>query len=56
MRVGVLGATGAVGSTILEVLAERDFPAAEAAFPDLVDRIEFVEVGVELQHANGVMQ
>jgi aspartate-semialdehyde dehydrogenase len=28
-RVGVLGATGAVGSTILAVLAERDFPAAE---------------------------
>jgi aspartate-semialdehyde dehydrogenase len=28
-RVGVLGATGAVGSTILEVLAERDFPTAE---------------------------
>jgi aspartate-semialdehyde dehydrogenase len=28
-RVGVLGATGAVGSTILEVLAEREFPAAE---------------------------
>jgi aspartate-semialdehyde dehydrogenase len=28
-RVGVLGATGAVGSTILEVLAERDFPVAE---------------------------
>ena len=28
-RVGVLGATGAVGSTILEVLAERSFPAAE---------------------------
>jgi aspartate-semialdehyde dehydrogenase len=28
-RVGVVGATGAVGSTILEVLAERDFPAAE---------------------------
>ena len=28
-RVGVLGATGAVGSTILEVLAERDFPADE---------------------------
>jgi aspartate-semialdehyde dehydrogenase len=27
-RVGVLGATGAVGSTILEVLAERSFPAA----------------------------
>jgi len=29
VRVGVLGATGAVGSTILEVLAERDFPASE---------------------------
>jgi aspartate-semialdehyde dehydrogenase len=28
-RVGVVGATGAVGSTILEVLAEREFPAAE---------------------------
>jgi aspartate-semialdehyde dehydrogenase len=28
-RVGVVGATGAVGSTILEVLAERRFPAAE---------------------------
>lgn len=28
-KVGVLGATGAVGSTILEILAERDFPAAE---------------------------
>ena len=28
-RVGVLGATGAVGATILEVLAERNFPAAE---------------------------
>ena len=28
-RVGVLGATGAVGSTILEILAERDFPVGE---------------------------
>jgi aspartate-semialdehyde dehydrogenase len=28
-RVGVLGATGAVGSTILEVLAERSFPASD---------------------------
>jgi aspartate-semialdehyde dehydrogenase len=28
-RVGVVGATGAVGSTILQVLAERGFPAAE---------------------------
>jgi aspartate-semialdehyde dehydrogenase len=29
MRIGVVGATGAVGTTILEVLAERDFPASE---------------------------
>ena len=28
-RVGVVGATGAVGSTILEVLAERGFPVSE---------------------------
>ncbi len=28
-RVGVLGATGAVGSTILKILVERDFPASE---------------------------
>jgi aspartate-semialdehyde dehydrogenase len=28
-RVGVVGATGAVGGTILEVLAERGFPTAE---------------------------
>jgi aspartate-semialdehyde dehydrogenase len=28
-RVGVVGATGAVGTTILEVLAERQFPASE---------------------------
>ena len=28
-RVGVVGATGAVGTTILEVLAERGFPATE---------------------------
>jgi len=28
-RVGVLGATGAVGSTVLEVLAERSFPLAD---------------------------
>jgi aspartate-semialdehyde dehydrogenase len=28
-RVGVVGATGAVGSTILDVLAQRGFPVAE---------------------------
>ncbi len=29
LRVGVVGATGAVGQTLLEVLAERSFPAGE---------------------------
>ena len=29
LRIGVVGATGAVGSTILEVLAERGFPVSE---------------------------
>jgi aspartate-semialdehyde dehydrogenase len=29
LRVGVLGATGLVGTTILELLAQRDFPASE---------------------------
>jgi len=29
MRVAVVGATGAVGSTMLNVLRERDFPASE---------------------------
>lgn len=29
MRIGVLGATGAVGSTVLEVLSERRFPVTE---------------------------
>ena len=28
-RVGIVGATGAVGSTLLEVVAERGFPASE---------------------------
>src|SRR5919201_344095 len=28
-RVGIVGATGAVGSTLLEVVAERSFPVAE---------------------------
>ena len=31
-RVGVAGATGAVGSTILKVLAERRFPASGSWF------------------------
>ena len=29
LRVGIVGATGAVGQTLLEVLAERSFPAYE---------------------------
>ena len=29
MRVAVVGATGAVGSTMLDVLRERSFPADE---------------------------
>ena len=29
LRVGVLGATGAVGSTVLQVLSERSFPVSE---------------------------
>ena len=29
LRVGILGATGAVGQELLELLAERDFPVAE---------------------------
>ena len=28
-RVGVVGATGAVGSTMLAILREREFPASE---------------------------
>jgi aspartate-semialdehyde dehydrogenase len=44
-RIGVLGATGAVGSTILDVLAERRFPAQEVvafASPRSVGReVEF---------------
>jgi aspartate-semialdehyde dehydrogenase len=43
-RVGVLGATGAVGSTILEVLAERDFPAAEVV-PFASERSAGREIG-----------
>lgn len=29
LRVGILGATGAVGTEILAILAERSFPVAE---------------------------
>ena len=57
-RVGVLGATGAVGSTILQVLAERDFPVSELVplasgrsagkrVPFGSDEVEVVEVSDE---------
>jgi aspartate-semialdehyde dehydrogenase len=52
-RVGVLGATGAVGSTILGVLAERRFPASEVV-PFASERsagreIEWGEEGLEVR-------
>ena len=47
-RVGVLGATGAVGSTILEVLAERSFPVDE-----LVAFASERSAGRELEFAGG---
>jgi aspartate-semialdehyde dehydrogenase len=50
-RVGVVGATGAVGSTILEVLAERGFPVSElvpfASERSAGKRVEFAGDQVE---------
>jgi aspartate-semialdehyde dehydrogenase len=55
-RVGVLGATGAVGSTILGVLAERGFPAAEvvpfASARSAGKAIEWGEVELEVRPLN----
>jgi len=52
-RVGVVGATGAVGSTILEVLAERRFPVAElvplASARSAGSRVKFGGADVEVQ-------
>jgi len=52
-RVGVLGATGAVGSTVLDVLAERNFPVAElvplASERSAGRRLPFAGVEVECQ-------
>ncbi len=50
-RVGVLGATGAVGSTILGVLAERDFPARE-----VVAFASERSAGREVDFGNGSIQ
>jgi aspartate-semialdehyde dehydrogenase len=52
-RVGVLGATGLVGTTILDLLAARDFPAAEV-IPFASERsagraIEWGEVELEVR-------
>jgi aspartate-semialdehyde dehydrogenase len=43
-RVGVVGATGLVGTTILELLADRDFPAAEVV-PFASERSAGKEIG-----------
>ena len=52
-RVGVLGATGAVGSTILGVMRERDFPADEivpfASERSAGRRIDYGDVDLEVQ-------
>jgi aspartate-semialdehyde dehydrogenase len=52
-RVGVVGATGAVGSTILEVLAERKFPASEvipfASERSVGKHVEFDGSSVEIR-------
>jgi aspartate-semialdehyde dehydrogenase len=50
-RVGVLGATGLVGSTILSLLAERDFPASEVV-PFASER----SVGKQLEWNGSVLE
>ena len=56
-RVGVLGATGAVGSTMLEVLAERSFPVSEvvplASARSAGSRVSFAGSDVEVQELTG---
>ncbi|MEO7198382.1 MAG: aspartate-semialdehyde dehydrogenase, partial [Solirubrobacterales bacterium] len=51
LRVGVLGATGAVGSTVLDVLSERDFPVGE-----LVPLASERSAGKRLQFAGGEVE
>ena len=52
-RVGVVGATGAVGSTILEVLAERKFPVGElvplASARSAGSKVKFAGADVEVR-------
>jgi aspartate-semialdehyde dehydrogenase len=56
-RVGILGATGAVGTTLLEVLAERDFPVDElvplASPRSAGKRVEFAGSEVEVRVLDG---
>jgi aspartate-semialdehyde dehydrogenase len=56
-RVGVVGATGAVGSTILEVLSEREFPASEvipfASERSAGRRLAFAEGEIECRPLTG---
>jgi aspartate-semialdehyde dehydrogenase len=55
-RIGVLGATGAVGSTILEVLAERRFPVRElvplASARSAGSKVTFAGSEVEVRELN----
>ncbi len=55
-RIGVLGATGAVGSTILDVLAERQFPLTElvplASARSAGKRIEWNGQEIEVQEVS----
>ncbi len=55
-RVGVAGATGAVGSTILEVLAERRFPASEvvplASARSAGSKVRFAGSDLEVRELN----
>jgi aspartate-semialdehyde dehydrogenase len=52
-RVGIVGATGAVGSTLLEVLAERKFPVAEvrplASARSAGNKVDFAGGQLEVQ-------
>jgi len=52
-KVGVVGATGAVGSTILEILAERNFPASEvvpfASERSAGNRVPFADGELEIR-------
>jgi aspartate-semialdehyde dehydrogenase len=56
-RVGIVGATGAVGSTILEVLAERKFPVAEvrplASSRSVGSKVSFAGSDLEVKELTG---